>query len=125
MARKNATLNAKAFKKDLKKLEKFVYGRFAKSVLNTFKKETPRGDGPLAGNAKRNTKLKVSKSRQQIAIQTKYGYADVLDEGLYPNPPKKGTGKTIGGYSTQAQKGMSDPTAKKAEKEFDNFVRRL
>jgi len=121
MARKNATLDARAFKRDMKKLEKFVYGRFAKSVLQNFKKETPRD----TGNAKRNTKLKVSKGRKQIAIQTRYGYADVLDEGLYPNPPKAGTGKTIGGYSTQAQKGMSEPTSKKAEKDFDNFVRRL
>lgn len=125
MGTKNATLDARAFKRDMKKLEKFVYGRFAKSVLQNFKRETPRGDGPQAGNAKRNTKLKVSKGRKQIAIQTKYGYADVLDEGLYPNPPKAGTGKTIGGYSTQAQKGMSEPTSKQAEKDFDNFVRKL
>ena len=39
MARKNATLNAKAFKKDLKKLERFVYGKFADDVLKNFKKE--------------------------------------------------------------------------------------
>lgn len=32
--------------------------------------------------------------------------AVVLEYGLYPNPPKKGTGKTINGYSTQAVGGM-------------------
>lgn len=33
-------------------------------------------------------------------------YIRVLEYGLYPNPPKKGTGKTVGGYSTQAPSGM-------------------
>ena len=32
--------------------------------------------------------------------------AVVHEYGLYPNPPKKGTGKTINGYSTQAVGGM-------------------
>jgi len=122
MARTNATLNARAFKRDLKKLDKFVYGRFAKSILQEFKRETPRGD---TGVAKRNVKVKASRSKKQIAVITSYGYADVLDEGLYPNPPKGGTGKTIGGYSTQAPKGMSEPTLKEARKDFNNFVRKL
>ena len=122
MARTNATLNARAFKRDLKKLDKFVYGRFAKSILQEFKRETPRGD---TGVAKRNVKVKASRSKKQIAIITAYGYANVLDEGLYPNPPKGGTGKTSGGYSTQAPKGMSEPTLKEARKDFNNFVRKL
>lgn len=33
-------------------------------------------------------------------------YAVVLEYGLYPNPPKTPTGKTVGGYSTQAPQGM-------------------
>lgn len=33
-------------------------------------------------------------------------YIRHLEYGLYPNPPKHGTGKTIGGYSTQAPQGM-------------------
>lgn len=33
-------------------------------------------------------------------------YAVVIEYGLYPNPPKKGTGKTAGGFSTQAPQGM-------------------
>ena len=32
--------------------------------------------------------------------------AVVLEYGLYPNPPKHGTGKTINGFSTQAPAGM-------------------
>lgn len=45
-------------------------------------------------------------------------YIRVLEYGLYPNPPKKGTGKTIGGYSTQAPAGMVRVTAA----EFDGIV---
>ena len=124
MATKNATLNAKAFKKDIKKLERFIYGRFADSVLKNFIDVTPKAD-KNGGNAKSKTKKKVSKSKGEIAIITKYPYAKVLDDGLYPNPPKQGTGKTVGGYSTQAKKGMSDPTIKEARKDFNTFVRKL
>lgn len=122
MARKNATLNAKAFKKDLKKLERFVYGKFADDVLKNFKKETPVD----SGYAKARTNKKVNKGKRgSIKILANYPYANVLDEGLFPNPPKAGTGKTRNGYSTQAPKGMSDPTLKQAKKDFDQFVRNL
>lgn len=33
-------------------------------------------------------------------------YIRHLEYGLYPNPPKKPTGKTVNGYSTQAPQGM-------------------
>lgn len=33
-------------------------------------------------------------------------YGEVLEYGLYPDPPKKGKGKTVGGYSKQAPAGM-------------------
>jgi hypothetical protein len=33
-------------------------------------------------------------------------YIRTLEYGLYPNPPANGTGKTQGGYSTQAPQGM-------------------
>jgi hypothetical protein len=117
---KSATLNARAFKKDLKKLERYIYGRFAREVLDDFKKATPYD----SGNARRKTAKKVKKGKS-IEILTNYPYGEVLDEGLYPNPPKKGTGKTSGGYSTQAPKGMSEPTIKKAIQRFTKFVRNL
>ena len=120
MATKKATLNARAFKKDLKKLENFIYGNFAREVLDDFKKETPIE----SGNARSKTNKRVSRKRY-IAILTDYPYGEVLDSGLYPNPPKGGTGKTRGGYSTQAPKGMSDPTLKKALIRFNKFVRNL
>ncbi len=55
MARKNATLNARAFKKDLKKLENFLYGRFAREVLADFKSQTPIE----SGNARSKTKKRI------------------------------------------------------------------
>lgn len=33
-------------------------------------------------------------------------YIEALEYGLYPNPPAAGTGKTAGGFSTQAPQGM-------------------
>lgn len=39
-------------------------------------------------------------------ISNSLPYATVLEYGGYPNPPKNPTGKTAGGYSIQAPKGM-------------------
>jgi hypothetical protein len=47
-------------------------------------------------------------------------YARVLEYGLYPNPPKKPTGKTVNGFSRQAPAGMVRRTAV----EFDDYVRK-
>ena len=33
-------------------------------------------------------------------------YAATIEFGRYPNPPRRGTGRTIDGFSTQAPKGM-------------------
>jgi hypothetical protein len=33
-------------------------------------------------------------------------YADIVEFGRYPNPPKSPTGKTVGGFSKQAPSGM-------------------
>lgn len=123
MARKTATLNAKAFKKDLKKLQKYLNGKFADQVLDDFKDETPVD----TGYGKNHTKKRVQRNKSVTIFATgKYkDYINVLDDGLFPNPPKQGTGKTRGGYSTQAPKGMSKPTIKKAEKRLNKFVRNL
>jgi hypothetical protein len=47
-------------------------------------------------------------------------YARTLEYGLYPNPPKHPTGKTVGGFSTQAPTGMVRTTAV----EYDEYVRK-
>ena len=43
-------------------------------------------------------------------------YAAVIEYGQYPNPPKGGSGKTSGGYSTQAPQGMVRITVVEYEK---------
>ena len=123
MATKKTTLNAKALKSDMKKLQKYINGKFAKEVLDDYKDVTPEDSGYGKRHTKKRVKRNVSVS---IYATGKYkDYINVLDDGLFPNPPKAGTGKTRGGYSTQAPKGMSDPTVKKAEKNLNKFIRRL
>lgn len=48
-------------------------------------------------------------------------YIRTLEYGLYPNPPKKPTGKTAGGFSIQAPAGMVRTTAA----DFTEYVRRV
>lgn len=42
----------------------------------------------------------------KVYLSNNVPYIQKLEYGLYPNPPKNGSGKTINGYSTQAPKGM-------------------
>lgn len=53
-------------------------------------------------------------------ISNSLPYAVVLEYGQYPNPPKSGAGKTIGGYSTQSPQGMVRITAV----EFNDYVQK-
>jgi len=47
-------------------------------------------------------------------------YARVVEYGEYPNPPKKGKGKTVGGFSKRSPQGMVRVSAA----EFDDYVRK-
>jgi hypothetical protein len=113
------TVSDKAFKKDLKKVRKYLDGRFPREVLGDFKDNTPKD----RGNARRKTKLKNRFNGKEIIAD--YPYSEVIDKGKYPNPPKGGTGKTRSGYSTQAPKGIVEPTLKQARDRFNRFLRRL
>jgi hypothetical protein len=55
-----------------------------------------------------------------VYLSNSLPYAQVLEYGGYPNPPKHPTGKTKGGYSTQAPQGM----ARLSALEFNDFVRK-
>ena len=99
----------------MRKIERSVNRTLPREALKIYKSETPKD----TGNARRNTK------RRGMTIVGNYPYAGVLDDGLFPNPPKKGTGKTTGGYSTQAKKGMATPTIAKLNVLFNRFVRRV
>lgn len=112
-------INDKIYRKKIKQLEKYVNRRLPSETLSEFKANTPRDKG----SARRNTKLK--KKRNEFTIIGDYDYSGVLDRGLYPDPPKAGKGKTRGGYSTQAPKGMVDPTLKFVEKQVKAFIKRI
>lgn len=45
-------------------------------------------------------------------------YMPTIEYGLYPNPPKRPTGKTVNGFSTQAPAGVIGVTAEGWEEEF-------
>ena len=118
MAKVSFTVNDKLFKKQMRKIERYVNYTMPREALKIYKSETPKAS-INGGNARRNTK------RRGMTIVGNYPYAGVLDDGLFPNPPQKGTGKTTGGYSTQAKKGMATPTIKKLNVLFNRFVRRV
>ena len=109
------TVNDKLFRKQMNKIENYVDKKVPKLALKEYKSNTPKA----SGNARRKTKLR------NRTIIGDYPYAGVLDDGLFPNPPKEGTGKTSGGYSTQAPQGMTKPTIKEIEKQFRAFIRRV
>ena len=108
-------VNDKLFRKQIRKIENYVDRKIPKIALKEYKKNTPKD----SGNARRKTKL------FNRTIRGNYGYAGVLDDGLFPNPPKEGKGKTSGGFSTQAPQGMTKPTVKEIEKQFRAFIKRV
>ena len=71
----------------------------------TISKDRLDPTGDLAIWDIRNT---VQPSSKNFIVNT-LPYATVVEYGLYPNPPKKGTGKTLGGFSTQSPFGMISP----------------
>lgn len=56
--------------------------------------------------AKVDAVLATLKLGQKFYLVSYLPYIKVLEFGLYPNPPKGGSGKTINGFSTQAPAGM-------------------
>jgi len=97
-------IDDKKFTQMINRVTKYITNTLPKEALAEYKANTPRD----SGFARNNTKLTSSGNKK--VINGNYAYAGVLDQGMFPNPPKKGTGKTSGGFSTQAPKGMSEPT---------------
>lgn len=52
-------------------------------------------------------------------------YGHVIEFGGYPNPPKGGRGRTIGGFSTQAPRGVVGLTALEWEQIVAGAVKRV
>ena len=78
MAKITVTVDDKAFEKQLQSIKEYVEEGLVKEMVKEYRKQTPI-DG---GNARRKTIRKGS------SVIGDYPYAGVLDQGLYPNPPK-------------------------------------
>lgn len=113
-------INDKIYRKKIKKLERFVANRLPNETLQEYKNNTPKD----RGNARRNTKI-TRRTKRGFTILADYEYSGVIDQGKYPNPPKAGTGKTRGGYSTQAPKGMGEPTTKFLRSRIKKYIRSI
>lgn len=71
--------------------------------IRTNKQNDPSGKKSLARVDKALSRLKVG---QRFHFFNNLPYARVVEYGLYPNPPKRPTGKTINGFSKKAPQGM-------------------
>lgn len=103
-------------------------GRFRNNWIVTVDKETNRirdevaSDPVKLGRAVIKRAIKSGNPLDYIMIQNNLSYADVIDSGLYPNPPKKGSyikGEgwvklSKGGFSKQAPMGVTTPGIKTA-----------
>jgi hypothetical protein len=118
MAKVTFTVDDKLFRKQMLKIERYVDRTMPREALKEYKKNTPKAK-KNGGNARSKTK------RRGRTIIGDYGYAGVLDDGLFPNPPREGTGKTIGGYSTQAKKGMATPTIIALQELLNKYVKKV
>lgn len=63
----------------------------------------PVGAATLASIAAKSAGLKAG---GVAYVTNSLPYAQKLEYGLYPNPPKRPTGKTVNGFSRQAPNGM-------------------
>lgn len=118
MARANVTLDTTLFERAISDIDQYVKGSLSQSAYRHFRAITPR----RSGNAQSKTRLQST--RTGWAILADYPYAQVLDQGLYPRTPQGGTGRTSGGYSTQAPRGMSEPTLEHINRELQRNLRR-
>ena len=111
-------LNSRKYRNVTKNLVDYVNRKLPRDALNEFKDNTPK----QSGYARQNTKL--SKNNRGFEITGDYDYAGVVDKGLFPKNPVSGTGKTSNGFSTQAPKGMIEPTIEYIEDQIKKRVKR-
>lgn len=89
----------------------------------------PGSEGPATSEqtAQQRVVQKLQSARRyyEVWVTNNVPHARVLEFGGYPNPPKGGTGRTIGGYSTQAPNGMARNAVRKAPQVVDGIAREL
>ena len=129
---------AKKKKVEIKKVRK----NYAFALYSSIVKKTPVDTGRARGNwnitvghddtlPKENTvpqfksveEVPKVEGDETIYISNNLPYITKLEYGGYPNPPKKGSGKTINGYSKQAPEGMVGVTLANNENIFESAVR--
>ena len=140
MAKWTMDLNEYAKKKEVE--IKNVRKAYAFALYSSIVKKTPVDTGRARGNwnitvghdsfvesANTTQKFKSAdqvpepKGDETIYISNNLPYITKLEYGGYPNPPKKGNGKTINGYSRQAPEGMVGVTLANNENIFNSAVR--
>tara|TARA_R110000803_G_C11835287_1_gene303845 strand:- start:220 stop:672 length:453 start_codon:yes stop_codon:yes gene_type:complete len=60
-----------------------------------------------------------------VFLSNNLPYAYKIEYGLYPNPPKNPTGKTVNGFSTQAPKGMVRVSIRRVKAAMTKAIRNL
>lgn len=88
---------------DTGRLKNNWYASNRRVGIRTNKSTDPSGKNSLARVDKALARLKVG---QRFHFFNNLPYARVVEFGLYPNPPKNPTGKTVNGFSRQAPSGM-------------------
>lgn len=81
--------------------------------------ELPGVDDPIAREAVNIEKIQGG---EKVYIFNNAPYIGALEFGQYPDPPKHGTGKTVGGYSTQAPAGMARVTAQRVAAQMNTIT---
>lgn len=88
---------------DTGRLKNNWYASNRRVGTRTTKATDPSGKNSLARVDKALDRLKIG---QRFHFFNNLPYARVVEFGLYPNPPKNPTGKTVNGFSKQAPSGM-------------------
>ena len=124
----NLKVNGRKFKKNVRKAERIVFNKLPKEALREFKRVTP----VESGNAKKQTKLTVSRPGSNFSITQDTAYSGVIDKGLYGKPPGSANSlKTTGGYSNKnirkaaPYRGLVSPTLAFIKRRLRRYFRRF
>lgn len=88
----------------------------AATIVGVFDQD---GSNTLSGL---KAEIKATKAGGFTYLVNNLPYMPVVEYGHYPNPPKRGTGKTINGFSTQAPAGVRDITVIEAPTYIKNVA---
>jgi len=88
---------------DTGRLKNNWYASNRRVGTRTNKSTDPSGKNSLARVDKALARLKTG---QRFHFFNNLPYARVVEFGMYPNPPKNPTGKTVNGFSKKAPSGM-------------------